>query len=253
MEILLVPPPLDVEVDPLEVGRHLAYGTLAHLAVVDLDDRGDMGGGSRHETLLSQKELAAIDVSLHSVDAELGLGQLHHGIPGDALQNAVLTGRGDKLAIDDEEDILTSPLGDIAVRHEHDSLIEPTLHSVRLGDGVVYISASDLPARGYHSVVDPAPRRRAALYTFLRIEIGAEKHYRDKQAILETVKAVFDLYAPVSGDVVERNGELESNPDLIKQEPYGNGWMLKIKPTDEDELNELMTADEYEKFIEEQK
>lgn len=88
---------------------------------------------------------------------------------------------------------------------------------------------------------------------FVEFEEEDEVAKGDTFGILETVKAVFDLYAPIGGDIVERNTELETNPDLIKEEPFGKGWILKIKPTDEDEFKELMTADEYEAFIEKQK
>jgi glycine cleavage system H protein len=111
----------------------------------------------------------------------------------------------------------------------------------RLEDGIVVIGITEFAVEQVGDIV------------FVEFEEEDEVSGGDSFGILETVKAVFDLYAPVSGDVLERNTELESNPDLIKEEPYGKGWMLKIKPTDEDELNELMTADEYEKFIEEKK
>jgi len=88
---------------------------------------------------------------------------------------------------------------------------------------------------------------------FVEFEDEDEINKGDTFGILETVKAVFDLYAPLTGDIVERNTELESTPDLIKQEPFDSGWILKIKASDDDEINELMTTEEYEKFLAEQK
>ena len=88
---------------------------------------------------------------------------------------------------------------------------------------------------------------------FVEFEEDDEVSKGDTFGILETVKAVFDLYAPLSGDVAERNTELESNPDLLKQEPFDAGWIIKIRSSDEEEITELMTAEEYEKFLADQK
>jgi glycine cleavage system H protein len=68
-------------------------------------------------------------------------------------------------------------------------------------------------------------------------------------ASIEAVKAVSDLFAPLSGEVVEINTELETAPQLINQDPYGKGWILKIKISKPEELDSLMSAEEYEKLI----
>ena len=70
--------------------------------------------------------------------------------------------------------------------------------------------------------------------------------------IVESVKAASDLYAPVGGEVTAVNEELETAPELVNQDPYGDGWMIRLDPTDPDELADLMTADEYETFVEEE-
>jgi glycine cleavage system H protein len=67
--------------------------------------------------------------------------------------------------------------------------------------------------------------------------------------VVESVKAVSDLYAPVSGEVVDVNAELGHTPELINQDPYGRAWMLVIKPSDVGELDKLMSAAEYEQLI----
>jgi glycine cleavage system H protein len=67
--------------------------------------------------------------------------------------------------------------------------------------------------------------------------------------VVESVKAVSDLYAPVSGDVVDVNAELGHTPELINQDPYGRAWMLVIKPSGAGELDKLMSAAEYERLI----
>lgn len=66
---------------------------------------------------------------------------------------------------------------------------------------------------------------------------------------VDSVKAVSDLMSPVSGEVVEVNEDLESSPELINQDPYGTGWMIKVK-LDGSSLDELMTNDQYEQFVE---
>ena len=64
--------------------------------------------------------------------------------------------------------------------------------------------------------------------------------------VIESVKAASDLYAPVAGEVVEVNTALEDAPELINQEPFGAGWIVKLKPTDAAELDALMSAEEYD-------
>jgi glycine cleavage system H protein len=70
--------------------------------------------------------------------------------------------------------------------------------------------------------------------------------------VVESVKAASDLYAPVGGEVTAVNTELESAPELVNQDPYGDGWMIRLDPSDPDELEDLMSADEYEAFVEEE-
>lgn len=74
-----------------------------------------------------------------------------------------------------------------------------------------------------------------------------------QMAVIESVKSVSDVFSPVSGKVIEVNEKLKDNPDIINKDPYGKGWIAKVKIEDKDELNNLMTAKEYEKFIREAK
>ncbi|SEP83723.1 glycine cleavage system protein GcvH [Natrinema salaciae] len=67
--------------------------------------------------------------------------------------------------------------------------------------------------------------------------------------VVESIKAVSDLYAPVGGEVVAINEDLFDAPELVNEDPFGDGWMLEIEPDDPDELEELLTADEYEEQI----
>ncbi|MCK4763419.1 MAG: glycine cleavage system protein GcvH [Candidatus Aminicenantes bacterium] len=66
---------------------------------------------------------------------------------------------------------------------------------------------------------------------------------------IESVKAVNDIYAPVSGEIVDINSALEDNPELINQSPYEEGWMFKMKMEDEGDLDDLMDADIYEEYL----
>ncbi len=80
-------------------------------------------------------------------------------------------------------------------------------------------------------------------------EVGAETKQMESFGTIEAVKAVSELYAPVSGKVVEVNGDLQDSPELINQEPYGKGWMIKVELSDEGELEKLLSAEEYEKLV----
>ena len=63
--------------------------------------------------------------------------------------------------------------------------------------------------------------------------------------MIESIKAVSDLYAPVSGEVVAVNDDIDTAPELVNDDPYGEGWLLELDPDDESELEELLTAAEY--------
>ena len=63
---------------------------------------------------------------------------------------------------------------------------------------------------------------------------------------VEAVKTVSDLFMPISGEVVEINEKLETNPEVVNEDPYGEGWMIKIRVSDKNELNELLSSDDYE-------
>ncbi len=71
--------------------------------------------------------------------------------------------------------------------------------------------------------------------------------------VVESVKAVSDLYSPVSGSVVEMNDAVVDGPEAINEDPYTEAWMLKVELDNIDEIEELLTADEYQQFIEEEK
>jgi glycine cleavage system H protein len=74
----------------------------------------------------------------------------------------------------------------------------------------------------------------------------------DKEAIfgtVEAVKTVSDLFMPLSGEVLEANGDIDSAPESVNNDPYGKGWMIKVRLTNESEINDLLSADDYKKLI----
>ena len=81
-------------------------------------------------------------------------------------------------------------------------------------------------------------------------QVGDTTKQTESCASIEAVKAVSDLYAPVSGDVTEVNSALESDPQIVNKDPYGEGWMIKVKMSDPGELDALMSAEDYKKLIE---
>ena len=82
---------------------------------------------------------------------------------------------------------------------------------------------------------------------------GATVTKHEPFGVVESVKAVSDLYAPLSGSVTEVNDAIVDSPEAINEDPYGDAWMIKIELASTGELGDLLTADEYQKFIEEEK
>lgn len=76
-------------------------------------------------------------------------------------------------------------------------------------------------------------------------DIGDETEAGDAFSLVESVKAASDLYAPVTGEVIEINEELEDSPELVNESPYSAGWIVKIKLSDENELNNLLSSEDY--------
>lgn len=85
---------------------------------------------------------------------------------------------------------------------------------------------------------------------FVEVEtIGEELEKEEVFGTVEAVKTVSDLYMPVSGKIEEFNEKLESDPELVNTDPYGDGWMIKITLSDTSELDNLLSAKEYEDLI----
>jgi glycine cleavage system H protein len=82
-------------------------------------------------------------------------------------------------------------------------------------------------------------------------ELGANYSQGDACAVVESVKAASDIYAPVSGEVIEVNSALEDEPELVNADPYGDGWLFRVQLDDASELGDLLDADGYAELTEE--
>ena len=79
--------------------------------------------------------------------------------------------------------------------------------------------------------------------------VGKTLSKGDEAAVVESVKAASEVYAPVSGEVVEVNSDLEASPGTVNEDPAGRGWFMKIRLTDQSELDGLMTEEQYQEFV----
>lgn len=109
---------------------------------------------------------------------------------------------------------------------------------VRVEGGVAAIGISDYAQEALGDI------------TFVELpDVGAELAKGDEACAIESAKAAASIFAPVSGKVVEANGELEDDPGLINNEPYGKGWICKLELSDPAEAAGLMDAGQYEEFL----
>ena len=80
-------------------------------------------------------------------------------------------------------------------------------------------------------------------------KVGTKVTAKKAFGVVESVKAVSDLFAPLSGEIVEINGELPNVPQTVNQDPYGKGWMIVVKPSNKAEWDQLLTAQQYEEYL----
>ena len=80
-------------------------------------------------------------------------------------------------------------------------------------------------------------------------DVGASMEKGSKMGEVESVKSISDLFLPVSGEVLEINKEAIDHPERINEDPHGAGWMVKVKPSNEGEFEQLLSADDYDKTI----
>ncbi len=80
-------------------------------------------------------------------------------------------------------------------------------------------------------------------------DVGDSVSFMEPFGVIESVKAASDLFSPISGTVVEVNGRLEDEPELVNEDPYGEGWMIVVEADDLSELDKLMSPEEYEAML----
>ena len=107
------------------------------------------------------------------------------------------------------------------------------------GDGTVVVGISDHAQAQLGDMV------------FIELpEVGASFGQGDACAVVESVKAASDAYAPVTGEVTEVNDSLEDQPELVNNDPYGDGWLFRMKLDDAEELDGLLSPEDYEDQLE---
>lgn len=81
-------------------------------------------------------------------------------------------------------------------------------------------------------------------------KVGTHLNVHQSIGVIESVKAVSDIYSPISGEVIQVNEDLSNSPELINQDPHGKGWIIRVKVENKTDVEKLMTAADYEKFLE---
>jgi len=108
---------------------------------------------------------------------------------------------------------------------------------VKLEDDIAIVGVTDFAQKQLTDIV------------FVELPEKGKKLQQNKpMAVIESVKSVSDVFSPVTGEIIEVNEKLKDNPDIINKDPYGEGWLAKIKIANNKELDSLMSAEDYEKF-----
>lgn len=81
-------------------------------------------------------------------------------------------------------------------------------------------------------------------------QVGAVFEFHQSLGVIESVKAVSDIYSPLSGEVIAINEELDGSPEIVNEDPHGKGWIIRLKLRDETEIEKLMSVSDYERFLE---
>jgi glycine cleavage system H protein len=98
-------------------------------------------------------------------------------------------------------------------------------------------------------ISDFAQRQIGDIVSIELPRVGSKFRHMETMAIIDSVKASSDIYCPLSGEVVDANEELLERPELVNESPYELGWIVKMKPSNMDELDSLMTPEQYGKFV----
>ena len=110
---------------------------------------------------------------------------------------------------------------------------------IRIENGEAYVGITDYAQGELGDIV------------FIEIEtLGEHLEKEEVFGTIEAVKTVSDLFMPVSGDIIKINDKLEEKPDMVNKDPYGEGWLIKVKIDDVEQVNNLLDAESYKKMIE---
>ena len=112
-----------------------------------------------------------------------------------------------------------------------------------------YLKPAGEPGVVYIGITDYAQGELGDIVFVELPKVGASFKKHDVFGTIEAVKAVSELYAPVSGEVLEINGRLDAEPALVNTEPYGNGWMIKLRMSDEGERSGLLDSAKYKEKV----
>ena len=112
-----------------------------------------------------------------------------------------------------------------------------------------YVHFDEKEGVGMIGITDYAQKELGDVIFVELPQVGSELDAADELGSIESVKAVSELFSPVSGEVVEINEALADKPELVNTDPYGDGWMIKMRLSDPSEMDGLMTAEEYEEYI----
>lgn len=113
----------------------------------------------------------------------------------------------------------------------------------------VYIDSEGLAVVG---ITDFAQESLGELMSVTFPEVGIDVSVGEEVMSLESVKAASDIFTPITGEIVEINEELEDSPELVNDEPYDSGWLFKIRPHDQKELEDLMSDEGYQSKIDDE-
>jgi len=98
-------------------------------------------------------------------------------------------------------------------------------------------------------ITDFAQEQLGDIVYFDLPEPGAQVRQHAKLGEVESVKTVSDIYAPLSGEVIEVNQQAMDAPEVVNEDPYGQGWLLKVKPADASEMDSLLSAEDYDALL----
>ena len=102
---------------------------------------------------------------------------------------------------------------------------------------------------GLVGITDFAQKQLGDIVSVELPSVGNEYKHNDAMVIIDSVKASSDIYCPIDGKIVTVNEELIQSPEMINKVPFKSGWIVKLKPSDMSQLENLMTEEEYKKFV----